>query len=296
MLGDVIIRNADLTCTSFMMNGPISGGMMRLRVLGAHNVESRHTRMESHLIDGNLALDAGSLTRALTDEEQKGIRAIILSHRHFDHVKDLLPLGIAVRNQGVTIDVYAIQDTVDAVTDTLMNGKLFPDFLSSPSVDAPTFRMHAVEFYEPFQVMGYDVFAVPVPHSVPAAGFQISNDAVSLFYTGDTGRGLGASWEYAAPDVLLTEVTFGNENEAGARAAGHLTPNLLMDELDIFKNIHGRLPQVVVSHINPAWEGAVRRELAQITETTGQAFIVADADMEIELGPTASRRRDSDGS
>ena len=256
---------------------------MQLRVLGAHNVESRHTRMESHLIDGVLALDAGSLTRSLTQDELNSIRAIILSHRHFDHVKDLLPLGIAVRNTGVTIDVYAIQDTVDAVTDTLMNGRLFPDFLSSPSVEAPTFRMHSVEFYEPFDVLGYTALAVPVPHSVPAAGFQVSDSNVSLFYTGDTGRGLSDAWEHVAPDVLLTEVTFGNENEASARAAGHLTPDLLMGELARFDEIHGRVPQVVVSHINPAWEDAVRRELADITDSTGQQFTIAHADMSMEL-------------
>ena len=197
---------------------------MHLRVLGAHNVETRHTRMESHLVDGVLALDAGSLTRSLTQDELLGIRAIILSHRHFDHVKDLLPLGIAIRNAGVTIDVFAIQDTVDAVTETLMNGRLFPDFLSSSGEQEPTFRMHTVAFYEPFQVLRYEAVAVPVPHSVPAAGFQISDGSVKLFYTGDTGRGLGEAWEHVAPDVLLTEVTFGNENEAGARAAGHLTP------------------------------------------------------------------------
>ena len=266
---------------------------MKLRVLGAHNVESRHTRMESHLIDGLLALDAGSLTRSLTQDELQGIRAIILSHRHFDHVKDLLPLGIAVRNAGVIIDVYAIQDTVDAVTETLMTGRLFPDFLSSPSVEAPTFKMHAVEFYKPFRVLGYEAMAAPVPHSVPAAGFQITDGQIRLFYTGDTGRGLGDVWEHVEPDVLLTEVTFGNKNEAGARAAGHLTPNMLVDELERFRAIHNRVPQVIVSHINPAWEEAVRSELAEISRSSGQDFIVADADLHLELGRESLRLLES---
>ena len=44
-------------------------GVMELRVLGTYNMESRETRFESHLIDGVLALDAGSLTRALSFEE-----------------------------------------------------------------------------------------------------------------------------------------------------------------------------------------------------------------------------------
>ena len=258
--------------------------MMNLRVLGAHNVETRHTRMESHLIDGVLALDAGSLTRSLNQDELLQIRAIILSHRHFDHVKDLLPLGIAVRNKGIPIDIYAIQDTVDAVSETLMNGRLFPDFLSSPSADNPTFRMHAVEFYTPFKVLDYEAMAAPVPHSVPAAGFQVSDGSVSLFYTGDAGKGLGDAWQHVAPDVLLTEVTFGNDNEAGARAAGHLTPRLLMQELERFEEVHGRVPQVIVSHVNPAWEDAVRRDLKAITQATGQAFVIAEADATFKLG------------
>ena len=256
---------------------------MQLRILGAHNVESRQTRMTSYLVDGALAFDAGSLTRSLTHDELRGIRAIILSHRHFDHVKDLLPLGIAVRNEGVTIDVYAIQDTVDAVTETLMNGRLFPNFLESPSEDAPTFRMHTVEFYQPFRVLGYDTIAVPVYHSVPTAGFQIDDGSARLFYTGDTGKGLWKAWEHVAPDVLLTEVTFGNENAVGARAAGHLTPKMLKDELDRFRATHGRLPETIVSHINPAWEDAVRRELAEISATTGQQFTIAAADMRFDL-------------
>jgi hypothetical protein len=45
---------------------------MQLRALGAHNMESKDTRMECHLIDGVLALDAGSLARSLTFEEQRG--------------------------------------------------------------------------------------------------------------------------------------------------------------------------------------------------------------------------------
>ena len=256
---------------------------MQLRVLGAHNVESRRTRMTSYLVDGALALDAGSLTRSLTHDELRGIRAIILSHRHFDHVKDLLPLGIAVRNEGVTIDVYAIQDTVDAVTETLMNGRLFPNFLALPSEDAPTFRMHTVKLYQPFRVLGYDVVGVPVYHSVPTAGFQIDDGSVRLFYTGDTGKGLWKAWEHVAPDALLTEVTFGNENAAGARASGHLTPNMLMDELDKFRATHGRLPETIITHLNPAWEDAVRRELAEVSAKSGHQFTIADADMRLDL-------------
>ena len=46
---------------------------MRVRVLGAHQLETRDTRLTSFLIDGVLAVDAGSITSGLTLEEQKSV-------------------------------------------------------------------------------------------------------------------------------------------------------------------------------------------------------------------------------
>ena len=95
---------------------------MELRILGAHNMESKDTRMASHLIDGVLAIDAGGLTGALSFEEQQGIRAVILSYRHFDHVRDVIPLGATLRGMGGTVEIYAIKDTIDFVADKLLDG------------------------------------------------------------------------------------------------------------------------------------------------------------------------------
>ena len=256
---------------------------MELRILGAHNTESKETRMESHLLDGVLALDAGSLTRALSFREQQGIRAMILSHRHYDHVRDLPPLGIAVRDSGVTIDVYAIADTIEYVTAKLLDGSLFPDFLSSPSPENPVFRLHTIEFYREFQVLDYTVLAVPVPHSVPAAAFQISTNDTHLFYTGDTGRGLDNTWQHVSPNTLLTEVTFGNEHEETALAVGHLTPRLLEEALISFKNQKGYHPRVIVAHMNPPWETAIKKELEEVRTRLGIEILVSEADTRVDI-------------
>ncbi len=256
---------------------------MELRILGAHNMESRHTRMESHLIDGVLALDAGGMTRALTFEEQRRIQAIILSHRHFDHVRDLLPLGLALRNAGIRVEIYAIQDTVDFLMEKLLDGSLYPNVVNPPPPYEPVFHINVVDFYTEFEVLDYSVMAVPVPHAVPAAGFRIASGDVSLFYTGDAGEGVSAAWEHVSPDVLLTEVTYGNDGADLAARGVHLTPATLEDTLLAFKRKWGRLPRVITSHLNPPWEDDVRRELVEVAARLGIEIEVSQEDMTLTL-------------
>ena len=256
---------------------------MNLRVLGAHNLESRHTRMESHLIDGQLALDAGGMTRSLTFDEQRGIRAVLLSHRHFDHVRDLLPLGMALRDVQEAVGVYAIPDTLDFVGRKLLDGSLYPNFMNPDTGHDPSYILSPVEFYTEFRVLDYTVKAVPVPHAVPAAGFLISSGETSLFYTGDAGEGVAAAWEHVCPDVLLTECTYGNDGASSAARAGHLTPNLLENVLVAFRERWSRLPRVIVSHINPPWEPMVRSELVGVEERLGIRIEVSSEDMSFAL-------------
>ena len=257
---------------------------MELRILGIHNFESRDTRMASYIIDDVLALDAGSLTRSTTFEQQKRIKAVILSHRHFDHTRDIWPLGMSMKKVGNTIDVFGIEDTINMVASTLLGPEFTKtDFTRVPSPEKPTYRYHVVEFYKEFQVLDYTVVAVPVPHAVPAAGYQVSSDDVKLFYTGDTGRGVREAWKHVAPRVLLTEVTFGNENEAGADEFGHLTPARLGEVLAAFEEEHHYLPRVIATHISPSYEETVRRGLKELSAELGIEIQVAEPDQTIRL-------------
>ena len=60
---------------------------MKIRFLGTHNAESKDTKLISFVIDDVLAVDAGSLASELTFSEQEKIKAILLSHGHYDHIR-----------------------------------------------------------------------------------------------------------------------------------------------------------------------------------------------------------------
>ena len=79
---------------------------MKIRILGAHNIESKDTGCSSLLIDGVLALDAGALTSRLSLKAQQRLEALLLTHRHFDHVKDIPTLGMNFSLVKITGDIY----------------------------------------------------------------------------------------------------------------------------------------------------------------------------------------------
>ena len=94
---------------------------MRLRVCGCHGGESRQTELSSFLIDESLALDAGSLTRALTLEEQARIRHVLVTHAHLDHVRDLAFLAdnlCSVVPEPVT--VWSLPESIAVIRNDLM--------------------------------------------------------------------------------------------------------------------------------------------------------------------------------
>jgi phosphoribosyl 1,2-cyclic phosphodiesterase len=77
---------------------------MEIRILGAHNVESANTRLTSVLVDGVLAMDAGALTSSLTFAEQEKVSSILLTHCHYDHVRDVAAIAL---NEGICAGQHA---------------------------------------------------------------------------------------------------------------------------------------------------------------------------------------------
>lgn len=253
---------------------------MQVRILGAHCCESRDARPVSVLIDGVLCIDTGSLTTALTIEEQRGVRAILLTHRHFDHVKGVPTFGINTAEAGVT-GLYSIPEVLAEVRQHLINGTIYPTFTEAASFGGPSLEYRPIEALRDVEIEGYRVRAVPVKHGVPAVGYQVtSREGRSVFYTGDTCGQLAETWEAIAPDLLITEVTY---PDAWRGKAKHMAPADLEAELETYRRMKGSLPRVLIVHMVPWLEHDVRRELAGVAGRLGHAIEVAREDMLIEV-------------
>ena len=225
---------------------------MKIRLLGAHNSESSENRPASLLIDNILACDAGGFTNSLSFHEQIGVKAILITHPHYDHIKDVPMLGMTFHIKNKKIEIFGNAEVLRAL-EYIMNGELhlYKNWLHHPPED-PIIKFTVVEPLKEFEINGYKILPVPVKHSVPAMGFQITSaSGKSVFYTGDTGEGLEEAWSHVHPDVLIIETTAEDQYRTGASESHHLTPHSLKLELEKFKKIHGYIPKVVTIHMFP---------------------------------------------
>jgi len=256
---------------------------MIIKILGAHNCESESTKLVSLLIDDCLAIDAGGLTSSLSWPSQLKLKAILLTHRHYDHIRDIPAVAMNFFLNESAINVYSIPTVYEALNTHLLNVELYPKFMEHPPGN-PTINFNVIEPGKTEQVEGYSILALPVNHSVPTVGFQVaSTDGKAIFYTADTGPGLSDCWKKISPQLLVVEVTAPNRYEDFAREAGHLTPSLLAQELNSFRELKDYIPQVIIVHMHPGLEREIGAEVASVAQALNASIKLAYEGMQLQL-------------
>jgi len=256
---------------------------MNIRILGAHNHETKTTSCICLLIDDTLVIDAGGLTSNLSIAKQQKLEAILLTHQHYDHVRDIPGIALNLSLRGAHIQVYAPADVRATIETNLLNGKIYPKFQELPK-KKPTVILNVLRPYETQLLDGHRVKAIPVNHSDDTVGYEVSDaQGKSVFYTADTGPGLSECWKHASPDVLIIDVTLPNDQEEFAIETGHLTPKLLENELISFREIRGYLPQVITAHMDTRLEPKIKEEIAVVAANLHIPVIVAHEGMHLSI-------------
>jgi cAMP phosphodiesterase len=239
---------------------------MKIRFLGVHNRETNTARCASMLIDEELALDAGSLSTSLTLVEQQRIKSILLTHAHHDHIKDVPSFSLNFYMRNLNIDIYATTYVINALEKNLFNGNIYPEFHKLPA-EKPTICYRKIIPLNPVQINNHEILPVPVNHGKNTVGFHIKNNTnKTVFYSADTGPHLVKCWENISPQTLIIEVTLPNRYGEFASTSGHLTPRLLYKELIKFQELKHYIPEIVITHMDPALENEIDEEVKAIAK------------------------------
>ncbi len=256
---------------------------MDLRVIGCHGGETPKHRTSAFVLDDRIAIDAGSLTSGMDLKAQGALEAVLVSHAHLDHIRDLATIADNRCQMGVAPLVIAgTRPTLGVLKKHFFNNLLWPDFSQIPSKRAPAIRYLELRPEKVTTIAGYQVRAIAVSHTIDCCAFVVkSPNGSALAYSGDTGP-TERLWEVlnATDDLraLLMEVSFPNEQARLAHASGHHTPATLGHELTKLERAR-ELP-VLLYHIKPAFQREVERECARLKRlnltvcTLGEQFIL----------------------
>ncbi len=256
---------------------------MKLKVVGAHQGESRNCRFLCVLLDDVLALDAGSIASGLTLEEQEKVATIFLSHYHFDHTKDV-PVIAYNTLSSPTINIYCLPVVKDVMLAHIFNESIWPKLVEIPTPEKPSIVFIEMDHYQSIEVPGgFKVTAYPTIHSVPSIGFYVEKEGRSVFFTSDTGGHMGPIFERIHPDLIVMECTYPNRLEDWAVAFCHLTPDFVRREVEEFRRIQGYVPRILIAHMNPHYEAEIRAELAPLIAELDGLLEVSYEDMEVTI-------------
>jgi ribonuclease BN (tRNA processing enzyme) len=235
---------------------------VRLEILGCHGGELPECKTTCFLVNDDLALDAGALTSSLSLDRLTKLEHIVVSHSHFDHVKDLpLLADLLFGRRRTPVTIHASTACARALRDNMFNGSLWPDFTRLPNARDPILRIKPFRPGSRFAVGRYQIQSIKVDHPVESSGFVISDGQSSIAMSGDTGP-TEKLWKVVnqVPNLraMLVETSFPNDLQKLADVSGHLTPRTLRSELAKFQR-NGS--EVFLYHLKPAFVQRMKREL-----------------------------------
>jgi len=250
---------------------------VKFTVLGCSGGELPRHRTTCFLVDGRLAIDAGALTQGLELEALLEVDDILLTHSHFDHVKDVpLLADLLVGRRKTPVRVHASPECARALREDVFNDRLWPDFTRIPDERHPVISIREFDPRRPFRIGPYYIRPVPVVHPVESMGYIVSDGRASFAISGDTGP-TDRFWERVNAEkklsAVLVELSFPNALQELADVSGHLTPRTLQAELA--KLTRNGYP-VLLYHLKPAYAAELKREVGALKLPDTRVLKVGD--------------------
>lgn len=228
----------------------------------SHGRATAAQRLTCFLIDDRVTVDAGSLGIALTEDQRRTVRDIIVTHPHMDHIASL-PIFVddLFAELEEPIRIYATQEVIDLLERDVFNDNVYPRFAQLSNQYGRVMEYVPFRPGEEFTIAHLKVTAVPVNHIVPTVGLLVSDGRKTVAFSSDTAE-TDAFWTLvnSVPhlDALLIEASFPNSMDRLAEASKHLTPATLKKELS--KLNHNGI-DILAVHLKPAYRETLIAEL-----------------------------------
>jgi ribonuclease BN (tRNA processing enzyme) len=239
---------------------------MKIKVLGCSGAEFPGHRPPSFLLNGKILFDTGSLTNILDIKGQSKIEHIFITHPHLDHLLGIpfLADNLIFRKKRHRVNIISIPPVIRAIRRNLLDGSIWPDFTVIPNRHEGILNLRELESGHSMKIKNFTITPYEVNHSVPATGYLVEdNRRRRFFYTGDTGP-TDSTWEKIGErkiHCLIIEVSFPNRMQKIALETGHLTPQLLQEELLKIKPDPER---IFIIHIKPQYLKNIQIELQRL--------------------------------
>ena len=238
--------------------------MIKLEVLGFSGGGEKNKGLTSFLVNDSILIDAGNVVASLTAEEQNKITDILVSHSHLDHIKDIpLLCDNFVDIPHKKVNVYALNETIEALKNNLFNNIIFPDFAVIPLKD-PVVVYKEVSPHKHFQLDGIKFKAIKVNHTVPNVAYIVEKDESCFVFISDTYKTdeiFDVINKLPKVDFVIIETSFPNSLKELAEVSKHLTPDLMEHEISKIKDDNIK---IYIYHLKPKYSEEIVSEIKQI--------------------------------
>ena len=241
------------------------GKLMNVVMLpSGHGPEGVSQFLTSFVIDGTVAIDAGSLGFQEELQFQRGVRDVFLTHAHVDHIASLpIFLETVYSPTGTPPTIYSLPETWDAIHRHIFNDVLYPDFIRLSAEGHLILRWQALTPCQPVAAAHLRLTPIAVHHAITTVGYIIEDDKSAIAFVTDTGPSTEI-WRKCAktPNLraVFLECAFPTSLHWLADRAGHMSADQMPAELAKI----GRDVPVYTIHIKPNFRPKILEELIEL--------------------------------